>query len=110
MRSPALVLKPVVRSPDFASLTHVWRSTRHVSVVARIHLPSCVTSMAVMGAPSPGKDVLACRMDLSEYSRIFPSSEPTAMHPSPVVAMHRNLVPRAKSCPSAYPSVGDASV
>ena len=43
MRSPALVLKPVVRSPDFASLTHVWRSTRHVSVVARIHLPSCGT-------------------------------------------------------------------
>ena len=66
-------------------------------MVARIHRPSCVTSMEVIGAPRPGNEVLACRMDLSLYNRIRPSSEPTAMQPSPVVAMHRNLVPRAKS-------------
>mmetsp|Transcript_1682 Transcript_1682/g.6735 ORF Transcript_1682/g.6735 Transcript_1682/m.6735 type:complete len:262 (+) Transcript_1682:3544-4329(+) len=110
MRSPAFVLNPFVRSPVFGSLITVCSNTRHVDVVAKIHLPSYVTSMCVMGLPKPGKLVFAWRMLESPYKRILPSSEPTAMHPSPVVAMHRNLVPRAKSCPSRYPSVGLASV
>ena len=40
------------------------------SVVARIHLPSNVTSTAVMASPIPGIEVLARISDLLEYNRI----------------------------------------
>mmetsp|Transcript_5240 Transcript_5240/g.9988 ORF Transcript_5240/g.9988 Transcript_5240/m.9988 type:complete len:242 (+) Transcript_5240:916-1641(+) len=60
--------------------------------------------MAVMGAPSPGKAVLARDRDLSLYKRMLPSREPTAVPPSPVVAMHSKHIFLEKSCPAEYSS------
>jgi hypothetical protein len=84
---------PFVSSPVRSSRKHVCNNTRHVSVVASTHLPSYVTSIAVMAPPSPGNDVFAWRKPPpAAYRRILPSSAPTTTSPSPVVATQLSVV------------------
>lgn len=60
-------------SPTLSLVYVVLTTMRYLSVVASTHLPSWVTSMAVMGAPRPGMEVLACVSDLLLYKRTLPS-------------------------------------
>ncbi len=63
----------------------------YASVVAITHLPSYVTSIAVMGLPRPGMLVDALFRELAlalPYRRTWPVPVPTATYPSPVASQH----------------------
>ena len=65
------------------TLKTVFRTMRYLLVVATTHLPSKVTSTDVIGAPNVEMAVLARVRLLSLYKRIWPSSDPMTMYPSP---------------------------